>query len=366
MSHNVLHVLGTALPEGSSIARIVAMLGRGLDPERYRLLACFLGGDGVLVGHLKRSGVRTFALDWTRGARDPAGAWGFWRRLRSLHVDIVHLHFGGRSVRGLARAATRAKIVTHLHTRILEPRGLDRVTFSVRGTDAVVAVSQAVANQVRDGQARVIYAGADLPQESVTSLPRDGTSVPVLGTAGRLIPLKGIKHLLSAAAALEGEFPSLRVEIAGAGSEQQELERWAGQLGISQRVGFLGWVEDLSSVFPRWDVFVMPSIEEGFPIAALEAMAAGLPVVAAEVGGVGELVVDGETGCLVPPADPATLAARLRSLLNDPNERLSMGVRAQQRVRDHFSPAQMVAGFTALYDELLGLGVGPASGNTVS
>lgn len=97
----------------------------------------------------------------------------------------------------------------------------------------------------------------------------------------------------------------------------------------------------------------MPSLEEGFPIAALDAMAAGLPVVATPVGGVPELIEDGKTGWLVPPRNAEALAARLRSLLRDKELRLRMGAAGYACVRDHFRTEQMTANFAQLYDELL-------------
>jgi glycosyltransferase involved in cell wall biosynthesis len=98
----------------------------------------------------------------------------------------------------------------------------------------------------------------------------------------------------------------------------------------------------------------MPSLEEGFGIAALNAMAAGLPVVATSVGGIPELVVDEETGWLVPPRDSEALAGRLRLLLSNPEQRLRMGAAGYARVCDHFSVGQMTQNFAHLYDELLG------------
>ena len=97
----------------------------------------------------------------------------------------------------------------------------------------------------------------------------------------------------------------------------------------------------------------MPSLEEGFPIAALDAMAAGLPVIASSVGGVPELIEDGTTGWLVPPQDADALASRLRLLLSDSDLRLRMGSAGYARVRDRFSAAQMTENFGELYDELL-------------
>lgn len=353
MAHQVLHILGTAQPESTGMARIVRTLSEGLDPKRYRIHALFLAGAGPLVNVLQQAGVQASALDWWRGARDPMGAWRFWRSLRRQKFAIVHLHFGGRSVNWLARAATQAKIVRHLHGRILEPRGLTPVNFSAWGADAVVAVSQAVADRVVDGPTRVIYAGLPIPSGNLPALHRRATSEIVIGTAGRLVELKGIEYLVRAAAALRSEFPALRVEIAGSGPQREKLEEAVVRVGLKEQVRFLGWIDDISSVLPRWDVFVMPSLEEGFPIAALDAMAAGLPVVATSVGGVPELLEDGKSGWLVPSRDVEALASRLHLLIGNPELRRSMGTAGYARVRDHFSAKQMTESFVRLYDELL-------------
>ena len=225
MAYQILHILGTAQPEGTGMVRIVRALAKGLDPERYGIHAWFLEGAGPQVDLLREAGVQASALDWWRGMRDPVGAWSFWRKLRNQRFAIVHLHFGGRSVHWLARQATHAKIVRHLHGRILEPRGLAPVNFSARGTDAVVAVSRAVADRVVDGAARVIYAGVTVPPGDTPAPRHSATSEIVLGTAGRLVELKGIKYLLSAAALLRREFPALRVEVAGSGPERKKLEK---------------------------------------------------------------------------------------------------------------------------------------------
>ena len=353
MAHQVLHILGTAQPEGSSMVRIVRTLAEGLDPARYRIQALFLEGPGPLVKVLQQAGVPADSLDWWRGMRDPVGAWRFWSSLRDQEFSIVHLHFGGRSVSGLARSATKAKIVRHQHGRILEPQGLAPVYVSARGTDAVVAVSQAVADRVVDGPVRVIYAG--LPISPGDSPPlRHANAEIVIGTAGRLVELKGMEYLIRAAAALRTEFPALRVEIAGSGPLRAKLEEEVASAGLSTHIKFLGWIDDIDPVLSRWDVFVLPSLEEGFPVAALDAMAAGLPVVASSVGGVPELIEDEKSGWLIPPRDVEALTARLRLLLGNSELRQSVGAAAFARVRDHFNAAQMAKAFGRLYDELLG------------
>ena len=98
----------------------------------------------------------------------------------------------------------------------------------------------------------------------------------------------------------------------------------------------------------------MPSLHEGFPLAALEAMAAGLPIVASAVGGLPEMVEHGRTGWLVPPAEPEPLAARLAELIRDPEQTIAMGAAGRIRVGNHFPVEQMVLRVSGIYDNLLG------------
>ena len=351
MPKQVLHILGTAQPEGAGIAHIVRTLAEGLDPARYRIHALFLAGTGPLVDLLRPVCASSSAIDWCRGMHDPVGAFGFWRTLRRQHFDIVHLHSGGRSVSSLARAASGARIVRHIHGRVMELKDLSPAFYSSRGADAVVAVSQSVASRVVDGKARVIYAGVPTPSAGLRHDRSDPANI--LGTAGRLVEVKGIEYLLQAASLLHREFPSLRLEIAGSGPLREVLETEVERAGLQQHVKFLGWVDDIGAVLSRWSVFVMPSLDEGFPIAALDAMAAGVPVVATSVGGVPELIHDGISGCLVPPRDVDALVSRIRSLLCDTTLRNHIGEAGFARVRDHFNPAQMVESVVRLYDELL-------------
>jgi glycosyltransferase involved in cell wall biosynthesis len=359
MTREVLHILGTAQPEGAGIAHIVRNLAEGIDPGRYRIHALFLAGAGPLVDLLQPVCASSNAIEWRRGMRDPIGAWSFWRMLHRRRFDIVHLHAGGKSVSSLARAATGARIVRHIHGRVMELNDLQPAFYSPRGADAVVAVSQSVARRVIDRKATVIYAG--IPTHT-TSMGEDRANPDIiLGTAGRLVEVKGIEYLLQAVSVLRREFPSLRLEIAGSGPLREALEAEVVRAGLEQHVKFLGWIDDIGSVLSRWSVFVMPSLDEGFPIAALDAMAAGVPVVASSVGGVPELIQDGTNGCLVPPRDVDALVSRLRVLLCDPALRDRMGSAGFARVRDHFGPSQMVVNFVQLYDELLATAV-PRSG----
>jgi len=352
MPSAILHLLGTAQPEGSGIARIVAALAAGLDPSKYHSHAWFLGPSGPLVDDLQSAGATVRAINWWRGVRDPLGAYRFWRCLRNCDFAIVHQHFGARSIRQLIRLSSDARLVVHLHGRVLEPGSAGSVPVAVRGADLIIAASRAVAREIPNLKPIVVHASVESQKEywAEHTTPRTAT---VIGAACRLAPLKGLLDLIRAVALLCPEFPTLRLEIAGTGPQREDLEKEVGRLGLTGRVRFLGWQRDLGPIFRSWDIFAMPSLEEGFGMVALEAMAEGLPVVATSVGGLPEVIEDLQTGYLVPPSDVTTLSGRLRLLILDPKRSRAMGAAGRERARNHFSVDRMVAEIEAIYDSLV-------------
>ena len=346
---DVLHVLGTAQPEGTGIARIVGALAAALDKRRYRLHACFLGAPGPLASELETAGAIVSIVDWAGGRLDPIGAWRFWRLLREHEFAVVHQHAGGGSVRALARLCSNARIVVHVHGRITEAKPDAVASIRIRGADAVIATSRAVAKRIEiAANPRVVY-----PAAGVCDPPsRKHAATTVIGTACRLVPIKAVSTLVEAVALLHEELPGLRLEIAGSGAQLQTLQADVRRLGLDGRVTLLGWKADLAEVFGRWDIFCLPSLEEGFGIAALEAMAASLPVVATCVGGLPELVDHGRTGYLVPPRSVPSLVSALRRLAIDPALRLAMGAAGRERVLEQFTSERMTADIGAIYDDI--------------
>ena len=347
MPYRILHLLGSAQPEGAGIARIAATLARGLDPARYALEAWFLREDGPLVAELHARGVAARHFPWAKGKLDPLGAWRFWRTLRQQPFAVVHQHGGGRTSCMLAHMAG-AKVVLQLHGSTVESVGRS-VSFDARGADKVVAVCESAAKMVASGTAEVIYTGVPIPAPRPSDVP---FGPPIVGTACRLSSIKRVSELIRAIASVRERVPDVRLEIAGSGPERSNLENLVSDLGLTASVRFLGWRDDLAAVMSRWSVFALFSSDEGLPVALLEAMAAGLPSVASSVGGVPEVVENGRTGWLVPPEDGNALASRLTELLLDPALRRAMGVAAHARAAEQFSPERMTAKFAALYDEL--------------
>jgi glycosyltransferase involved in cell wall biosynthesis len=147
----------------------------------------------------------------------------------------------------------------------------------------------------------------------------------VVGTVGWLLPIKGPIYLLRAMAEVWKRYPQVSLVYAGKGELEGELKREAARMGVSEKVWFLGWRDDIHEILPLLDIFVLPSLNEGMGRVLVEAMAAGRPIVASNVGGIPDLVYHGENGVLVPPADHRALARELEMLISDPDMRRRMG-----------------------------------------
>jgi glycosyltransferase involved in cell wall biosynthesis len=175
----------------------------------------------------------------------------------------------------------------------------------------------------------------------------------LIGTVGRLTPVKGIPYLLEAVRILLRQEGNVKVLIVGDGSIRQDLMSQARGLGISENVVFLGHREDTDALLQAMDIFVLPSLSEGIPMALLEAMAASRAIVASRVGGVPEIVEDGVEGFLVEPMDVDSLAERCRRLIESPDVARRMGEQARKRVERDFSATAMADQVALVYKDLL-------------
>jgi glycosyltransferase involved in cell wall biosynthesis len=217
--------------------------------------------------------------------------------------------------------------------------------------DAVIACSQAVAEYITGCRPEVIYAGVEMDGEPPPAPA--ATDTLRIGILGRLIPLKNVEAVLEATAVLAGKGIEVEVEIAGSGPSEPHLRELVRSLGVHDRVQFLGWRADASRLLSSWDFLAIPSLDEGFPVSVLEAMAAARPVVGSRVGGLCEQVVDGVTGRLVAPGDKDAFTRCIAELASQREHLALMGVEGWKRAKEHFSLDGMARKTTELYDELL-------------
>lgn len=300
---------------------------------------------------------------------DPGCLLEVYRHLRREPVDLVHTHlihgdlYGGfaarlAGIRGVVSTrhnddAFRRQAVIKLVTRLVN-RHCDRViTLSRHLTDFVCHVEGVDPQQVRTIPYGLEPPGATSGEERIREelgLPR---GAPLVVSVGRLVKQKGHHHLLQAWPLVVGSMPHARLLVVGDGPWRARLAEQAKVLGVPDSVTFAGWRSDVPTILSTADVYVHPSLWEGFGLAILEAMAAGTCVVASRVSTIPELVLDGETGALVPPGDSAGLARTLLQLLADPRRRRQMGAAGRQRALERFTAERMVRATEKVYEELL-------------
>lgn len=206
----------------------------------------------------------------------------------------------------------------------------------------------------------VIHSGVDLTRfyNTVTDISqmKKNLNLPggsfVVGTLGRLTPVKGQIHLLRAAVEIVADRPDIYFVFVGEGELHDDLEKFAEVAGIMENVRFPGWKSDVASVLSVFDIFVFPSLNEGMGKAIVEAMVMGKPIIASDIGGISDLVVSGETGILVPPAGSNAIAEAIKTLYANPEKRTEMGKRGQERAAA-YSAESMLHKIKTLYECLL-------------
>jgi glycosyltransferase involved in cell wall biosynthesis len=171
--------------------------------------------------------------------------------------------------------------------------------------------------------------------------------------ACRLVEQKGITYALQAFEQIFYEFRDVHLVIAGEGELQPVLEAEARQRNLAVRTRFIGWRKDAPAFLAGLDVFLMPSLWEGFGLVLLEAMSRRIPVIASAVSAIPEVVAHTESGILVPPRDPQAIADALRLLLPDRELRLYMGLNGEDRLDTLFSAARMADETVAVYEGFL-------------
>ena len=180
---------------------------------------------------------------------------------------------------------------------------------------------------------------------------RAKNNMPIVLSVARLHKQKGHTYLVESSTSV----PDAIFVFAGDGPERDYLEKYSKELNVDERIIFLGHRDDIPSLINTCDLFVLPSLFEGFPLTILEAMAAGKPIVATDIPGTNEEVIHNETGLLVPPKDSQALAVAINSLLSNPAFARQLGHAGKIRAQQQFSSEKMVNSITDLYKELLNL-----------
>ncbi|MFN8525923.1 MAG: glycosyltransferase [Chloroflexota bacterium] len=354
--------------------RALLILLEGLDRERWSpSLVCHDSpGLARVVDAARSLDVRVLLVPpMPLGLRGAARLPSLWRVLGRERPSVFHAHLtwplgckqallGAIAARIPAVFATLQLFVDAPYTRWT---GVQQ-RWIARGLTRYIVVSAEVARRVHaafgidPGRLAVVHNAVPILERSDnataaarTPFPENGNR-PVVFTAARLDPQKGLDYLIGAAALV----PEAMFLVAGDGPERGRLDALVQDRGLSGRVKLLGHRDDVPDLLARCDVFVLPSLYEGLPLSVLEAMAAARPVVATAVGGTDEAVADGETGLLVPARDSEALASGIRRILGAPALARRLAAAGRERVEREFSATAMVAQVTGLYESALAPG----------
>lgn len=346
--------------------------------SKYRHAVICLDGFGSLRDEIEDADVTCLALH-KRPGKDWRCYFRLWKALRKLKPDLVQSYnFGALDTAPLAKIAGVRRVVHAERGRdASDPNGDNRKYRYLRRIfspfiDRYLAVSRDLQEwlieKVGIDASRVVNIANGIDPDRYVVRQGDDNSRPflgefapsgcvVIGTVGRLDPVKDQVGLITAFNALLESMPEtrnrLRLVVVGEGSQRYQLEALIEKLGLTGQVRLLGNRNDVPSILPEFDIFVLSSIAEGMPGVLLEAMAAGLPVVATDVGGVSEVVLPANTGLLVTAGNPRELATALAKYVSDEELRKCHGQAGRERVTSKFSLDNMVSAYIGLYDELL-------------
>lgn len=337
-----------------------------MPSERYRHAIICLAGYTDFADRIKREDTLVFDLEKQPG-KNPSYYFRLFRLLRRIRPDIMHTrNIGTIDCQFVAAAAgVRHRIHGEHGWDAGDPHGKNRKHIYLRkASNSVVGRYVTVSRDLRKWLENVIgipeekiyqiYNGVDTNRFMPGKERDDSNRGLVIGTVGRLDPIKDQVTLLQAFAALLQRLPEAQVSpqlvIVGEGSARGILEKYAARNGITGYVKFVGASDDVSGLLRTFDVFVLPSLNEGISNTILEAMASGLPVLATNVGGNPELVDDGVTGSLFAPGDWNGLAALLQTSVEDRSLRLAQGNAGRERATNKFSMNAMTNSYLNIYD----------------
>jgi len=363
MKNRILYLIPSAKIGGTET--MLAALAAELAAKGFSPLVVTMGKRGPFHDMLDRAGIRNRPLDLKR--RPATGLFRLAAVLVAARPALIHSFlFWGNLLGKFLRVVTGIPLIMsqrstddwksrfHWYAEYFPPRIPAAV---VSNSSAGVRTLRARTN-VPHSRIRFIPNGISLGPLAETVSDKRAFGFPgeaaVVGSVGNLRPAKGYDHFFRAARIIAARRPDTVFAVAGEGPERARLERLAAELGIASRTRLPGFVSPVYNYLACFDIVVIPSLWEGFPVSALEAMGMGKPVVATSVGDLPEIIEDGVSGFLVRPARPEELADRVMRLLADPGLARRMGEAARERVQVRYRLEKTVDAYAALYRKVMG------------
>ncbi len=356
---NVLHIL-TSLGIGG-IEKLFVSMADYWSKDKYNVSVCLINSytkrEMVYYEDLMQSHLKVYMIGKKRrGSVDLMMPHNLFRLLKELNIHIVHTHNISSEVysRIAGMMAQTPIIVFHQHgapTELqLKVKSLDLL---LRKPDKIIAVSHDTKKMLQE-ELKISQDKIDVVYNGIQESPNDFpvTEGSTIFTVCRLVPEKGLRYLIDAMTSVKEKIPDVKLLIIGDGPSRGELEKQAIKNSLGETVSFVGFQQFPEKNYDKYDIFVLPSLEEGFGLALIEAMSYGKPVIATRTGGIPEIIEDGVNGILVPPKDHKALANALVSLLSDTDLRKRLALEGQRRSQ-LFTVNKMVCKIEDTYEGLI-------------
>ena len=364
------------------ILRIIARLNIG-GPARNAVLLTEGFSDTVLVcGEVDKSEGDMMYLAHEKGIKpviikelgrelswkdDWAAFWKIYKVIKQEKPDIIHTHTAKAGTLGRLAGILygKAVLIHTFHGHVFSGYfGKIKTAFFIwiekilaLFTDKIITVSENLKKELvakfkiaPENKISVIELGFEL-EDLLKLSERENQQTINIGIVGRLVPIKNHKMLFKVCRA--GLNLPYRIVVIGDGEMRGELEKYAEELGMRDRIEFKGWIKDLKAIYERLDIVVLTSLNEGTPVSLIEAMAAGRPIVATKVGGVADIAQDGKNGYLVESGNIEEFSWKLLDLIKDAGKRREFGKSGRDIVKTRFAKERLIKDTKELYNNLL-------------
>lgn len=364
----IVHLI-TSLEVGGAQHGMLLGLPR-FDSDKYEHVICSIMDRMQMASQFRSAGIEVLSLGLSKKT-DFLVASRLVSLLRQQRPDILHTYLlHGNLLGRITGRLTGVPAIIGSERTIGQARRWGRIATKLTNplTDAVevnsVLGGRAIENDlgVLHDKVEVVRSGLDLDsfanstrRAEIRSELRLIDDQHLVVYVGRLRPVKGVEYGIKAFAKAQGHQPNMHMALAGEGEQLDYLKQLANDLELSDSITFLGVRNDLPDLLAATDSVLLPSLNEGFPRTAIEAMAAGKPIVATRVGGTPEAIINGETGILVPSKDIDAMSNALITLVDDPGLQARLGAAGRQRAVQNYSVENYVSRLDNLYRQLLGI-----------
>ncbi|HVO76760.1 MAG TPA: glycosyltransferase [Candidatus Bathyarchaeia archaeon] len=370
MGHKVLHVIYSLYRGGAE--RLIETEIIGSDRRRFEHLVSSITSGGDMIDLIANAGAHVYIIGKRRRG-DLTAVTKLASVIRAEKVDLLHLHNApgmfwgtlGQIMSGSGVPIVRTEhnpyipeqlplLYRHLYPLFTRRAAKVICVSALVRSSYVAAFPELAAKYVEIPNGIRVADFANPPPRAVCraqlALPAEGQ---LIGTVGRLEPVKNQRLLIEAFSRVRSAVPEARLAILGEGTLHESLVSYAAGLGVRDRVSIVRETQRIDCFYGAIDVFCLSSDSEGMPLTILEAFASGVPVVSTAVGGIPEVIEDGKSGYLVPKGSAEGLAARLVEILMNPAKASELAANERAMARERFSAEKMVKATEAVYEEVL-------------